>query len=580
MGFFKNFFASCLGSLVAILLAFLLGGMVFSYIISSGSKVTVGEGTVLYLDLEAPIVEQAVEDPLNQIIPGGLQPIGLLQLKEAIASAKADAKVKGIYLNTGSLLAGMATIEEVRQSLMDFKSSGKWVVAYAPAYTEGAYYLASVADKVYMNPSGQLELNGLSVDVVFYKGLLDKLEIKPQVFRVGDFKSAVEPFIRQDLSDENRLQLNAMVNGIYDEMLTKISGPRKIPKERLRELSDKMAVRTAGEAVSYGLVDSLYYEDQVRAEIRGRLGLGEDEDIAFMRYNTYRKSMPPSTSRNEIAVIIADGEIMPGKAENGVVGSATIVKELRKARANDRVKAIVMRINSPGGVYQAGDEMWREIVLATKEKPVIASMSDLAASGGYYMAMACDTIVAQPTTITGSIGVFSVIFDLSGFLQNKLGVTTDEVKTGEVGGLTVTRPLSDLEKAIWQKQTDEVYEIFTRKAAEGRHMAQDEIKKIASGRVWTGAQAKGNGLVDVLGGYNDAVELAAAKAHISGDYRTRYYPQPKSFLEQLTSDWEGEIKSRVLKNGMDEAYPFYQKWEKVKRYQGVQARVPYELKVR
>jgi len=580
MGFFKNFFASCLGSIAALIIVVFLGGMIFSFVISSGNEVAVSDNSVLYLDLAAPIVEQAVDDPVAEMITGGQQSIGLLQLKEAIAFAKNDAKIRGIYLNTSFLMAGSATIKEIRESLEDFKKDGKWVIAYAPAYTESSYYLSSIADKVYMNPAGQLELNGMAIEVMFYKGMLDKLEIKPQVFRVGDFKSAVEPFVRENLSEENRLQLNSLINGIYDEMLAGISSNRNIPLTELKELSNKMTIRSAGEAVAYGLVDSLYYDDQVRGEIRDRLDLGRDEDINFIRFNTYRKSVTPSTARNEIAVIVADGEIMPGKAESGVVGATTIVKELRKARTDDRVKAIVLRVNSPGGVYQAGDEMWREIVLATQEKPVIASMSDYAASGGYYMAMACDTIVAQPTTITGSIGVFSVLFDMSGFLENKIGITTEEVKTGEVGGLTITRPLTDVEKSIWQKQTDEIYEIFTRKAAEGRNMSQDDIKKIASGRVWTGAQAKANGLVDVLGTFNDAVDLAAASAQMGDDYRIRYYPQPKSFLEQLTGDWEEEVRTRALKNEMGDAYHFYQKWEKVKNYQGVQARFPFEMEVR
>ncbi|HRK53244.1 MAG TPA: signal peptide peptidase SppA [Cyclobacteriaceae bacterium] len=580
MGFFKNFFASCLGSIAALVIVILLGGIIFSIVISSGNVVTVNDNTVLYLDLSAPVVEQAVDDPIAEMITGGQQSIGLLQLKETIAYAKNDTKVKGIYLNTNFLIAGTSSIGEIRESLQDFKKSGKWVVANAPAYTESSYYLASVADKIYMNPTGQLELNGLAIEVMFFKGLLDKLEIRPEVFRVGDFKSAVEPFLRKNLSDENRLQLNDMINGIYDEMLEGISEARGIPVGELKTLSNKMTIRSAEEAVTHGLIDSLYYDDQVRDEMRSRLGLGKDEDIKFIRYNVYRKNITPSTARDEIAVIIADGEIMPGKAGSGVVGATTIVKELRKARTNDNVKAIVLRVNSPGGVYQAGDEMWREIVLATQEKPVIASMSDYAASGGYYMAMACDTIVAQPTTITGSIGVFSVLFDMSGFLENKIGITTEEVKTGEVGGLTITRPLTDLEKSIWQKQTDEIYEVFTRKAAEGRNMSQEEIKKIASGRVWTGVQAKDNGLVDVLGTFNDAVDLAAKSAKMGDDYRIRYYPQPKSFLEQLTGDWEEEIRTRALKNEMGDSYHFYQNWEKVKRYQGVQARFPFEMEVR
>lgn len=581
MGFFKSFFASCLGSIVALLVVILLGGLIFSAILSSENVVTVDDNTVLYLDLEAPIVEQAIDDPLAGFIPGEQQAIGLLQLKEAIAFAKTDSKIRGIYLHTGYLATGMASIEEIRQSLLDFKKSGKWVVAYAPAYTESAYYLSSVADKIYMNPAGQLELNGLAIEVMFYKRLFDKLEIKPQVFRVGDFKSAIEPFIRENLSEENRLQLNEMINGIYGEMLTQVASARNISKKKLEELSNQMIIRSATDAVTYGLIDSLYYDDQVRDELRNRLGLGKDEAIEFARYNTYRKSIKQATSQNEIAIIIADGEIMPGKADNGVVGSATIVKELRKARNNDRVKAIVLRVNSPGGAYQAGDEMWREIILAGKEKPVIASMSDYAASGGYYLAMACDTIVAQPNTITGSIGVFSVLFDLSQFLENKIGVTSEEVKTGEVGGLiTVTRSLTDLEKSIWQKQTDEVYEIFTRKAAEGRNMSQDAIKKIASGRVWTGAQAKDNGLVDVLGNYQDALKLAAIKGGVEDDYRVRYYPQPKTFLEQLTSGWEEQVKAKAMKNEMGDAYLFYKQWERVKHYEGIQARFPYELTIK
>lgn len=581
MGFIKSFFASCLGSLVAFFLLILIGGGVFSLIINSENKVIVDAKSVLYLDLNAPIVEQAVDDPFSEFIPGENAAIGLLQLKDAIAYAKEDPKIEGIYLNPAYLQAGFSGIEEIRYSLQDFRKSGKWVIAYTGAYSEGSYYLSTVADKVYLNPEGTVELNGLSVNVMFFKRLFDKLEIKPQVFRVGDFKSAVEPFVREDMSEENRLQLVSLIEGIYDELLSNIAEARNIPKAKLVAVSKNMDVRNARDAVSFGLVDSLYYEDEVRGEIRSRLGLAEGEDINFVKYNNYAKSVKPTTSLNEIAVIVADGEIFPGKGDNGVVGSSTIVKEIRKARTSKRVKAIVIRVNSPGGVFQAADEMWREVTLAAKEKPVIASMGDYAASGGYYLAMACNQIVAQPTTITGSIGVFSVLFDLSGFLGNKIGITTEEVKTGNVGGLiTMTRPLTDLEKSIWQKQTDEIYETFTRKAAEGRGMSQQEIKKIASGRVWTGAQAKDNGLVDVLGNFKDAVNLAAEQADVMDDYRVRYYPQPKTFLEKLTSGWEEQVRTRTLQKEMGDSYLFYQQWEKVKRYEGVQARFPFELEIK
>ena len=580
MGFIKNFFASCLGAMVAMVAVVFLGVWIFSMALSSDKAVVVDKQSVLYLDMDVPVMEQTVDDPFTDLISGGKQAIGLLQLKASIAQAKADDNVEGIYLYCGNLNAGVATLMEIRESLLDFKTSGKWVIAYAHNYSEGTYLLASAAESVYMNPAGHLELNGLSAEVMFYKRLFEKLEIRPQVFRVGDFKSAVEPFVREDLSEENRLQLNSIVTGIYDAMLEGIAEARNIPKQRLQELSNTMAVRTAADAVAYGLLDSLYYDDQVRDEMRSRLGLAADKDIALVSYKNYSRSYVPSVSTQEIAVIVADGEIMPGKSESGIIGSATMIKEIRKARTSERVKAIVLRVNSPGGVYQAGDEMWRELVLAAESKPLIASMSDYAASGGYYLAMACDTIVAQPATITGSIGVFSVLFDLSGFLGNKIGITSEAVKTGEVGELiTVTRPLTDLEKSIWQQQTDEVYEVFTTKAAEGRGMAREAVRRVASGRVWTGRQAKDNGLVDVLGTFDDAVRLAAERSGVGDDYRLKFYPQPKSFLEQLASTWDEQVKS-IFSGDISETRLLLKQWEKLRRYEGAQTRMPFEVEIK
>ena len=582
MSFLKSFFASCLGTVVALGVLILVGILILS-LVASEKEVVITDNSVLHLRLESPITEQEVEDPLSELFPGaGNQSIGLIQLKQAIETAKTDNKIKGIYLNINYLQAGISTVDEIRESLLDFRSSGKWIVAYSDVYTEGAYYLASAADKVYLNPEGQIEFNGLATEVIFFKRMFDKLEIKPQVFRVGDFKSAVEPFLRDNLSDENKLQLNSMLNSIYGEMLNKISESRKISKANLKEISDDMMVQNAKQALKYGLVDSLYYDDQLKDELRERLKVDKDKDISFVKYSKYRKSVKAyKSSKNEVAVIVADGTILPGEADQGIVGSATICEEIRKARTNDKVKAIVLRINSPGGAFQAGDQMWREVVLATQEKPVIASMSDYAASGGYYLAMACDTIVAQPTTITGSIGVFSVLFDLSQFMGNKLGITSEEVKTGKIGELiTVTRSLTEVEKDIWQKQTNEIYEIFTAKAASGRHMSQEDIKKIASGRVWTGSQAKDNGLVDVLGGLDDAIKLAAQKGGVASDYKLRYYPKQKNFLEKLMGDFEQNNKAKTLQTELGEYYPWYQRWQKVKQYQGVQARMPFEFEIK
>ncbi len=582
MTFFKTLFASCLGTFVALALLFLVGILIIVSL-SNENEVAVADNSVLHLRLEAPITELEIEDPLAEIFPGaGSQSHGLIQIKQAIRNAKSDPKIKGIYLNTSMVMTGFATIQELRESLLDFRKSGKWVISYADFYTEGGYFLATAADEIYMNPDGEVEFNGLATEVTFFKKLFDRLEINPQIFRVGEFKSAVEPFFRDNLSDENKLQLNSILNSINGEMLHHISEARKIPFEKLKEISDKMIVRSAALSVSTGLVDSLLYDDQLQDKLRAKLGLKASRTVPLVKYSRYRKSFTPSeSSSNEIAVIVADGAIMPGKAEQGTVGATTIVEQIRKARNNDKVKAIIIRINSPGGVFQAADYMWREITLATKQKPVIASMSDYAASGGYYLAMGCDTIVTQPTTITGSIGVFSVLPDLSKFMDDKLGITSEEVKTGEIGELvTVTRKLTEVEYNIWQKRTDEIYETFTRKAAEGRKMDINDLKKIASGRVWTGTQAKDNGLADVLGGFETAVKIAAAKAGIGEDYKLRYYPRPKPLLDRLMGDWENNTRTNTLRTELGEYYPIYQQWEKVKGYQGVQARMPVEFIVK
>lgn len=342
-----------------------------------------------------------------------------------------------------------------------------------------------------------------------------------------------------------------------------------------------MLVTSTQEAKKYGLVDSLVYYDQVQADLRSRLGLGKNAKITFVKYGKYKKSFTnSSSSKNEIAVIVADGDIMPGKAQQGTIGADTFAEELRKARTNDKVKAIVLRINSPGGSALASDVMWREVMLASKEKPIIASMSNYAASGGYYLAMGCDTIVAEPNTITGSIGVFSVLFDLSSFLDKKIGITFDQVKTGEVGDLvSFTRPLTEIEKSIWQKKTDRIYEEFTTKAANGRKMTVEQLKKIASGRVWSGTQAKQNGLVDVLGGFDEAVRIAAAKAKIENDYKLKFYPKQKSFFAQWLQDLEENAKVKILQSELGEGYETLKQIKKVQHYQGAQARMPLELQI-
>jgi protease-4 len=587
MSFLKAFFSSCLGAFVALILFCLTFFVVIAVSSSGGEEQEVKESSVLELDLDVPINEIEKESPFAGLpFPGApaSRPVGLAQLRQTIEHAKNDPKIKGIYLNVTYAMAGYSTIDEIRKALIDFRKSGKWVIVYSDVMAESAYYLASAADKIYLNPEGELEFNGLTIEVSFFKRLFDKLEIKPEVFRVGEYKSAVEPFLLEKMSDANRLQLNEMITSIYDHVLDEVSSSRNIPKDKLKEISDKMLVRNAKLALQYGLVDSLLYIDQVKDELKKRIGIESDKEIEFIKYAKYKRSFSAfNDSKNEIAVIVAEGTILPGKADKGsdVVGSESFSKELRKARKNEKVKAIVIRINSPGGSFQASDAMWREIVLATKAKPVIASMSDYAASGGYYLAMACDTIVAQPNTITGSIGIFSVLFDASGFLNNKIGITSEEIKTGEVGQLiTMSRPLTEVEKSIWQTRTDEVYETFTGKAAEGRKMSVADLKKVASGRVWTGSQAKDKGLVDVIGSFNDAVNIAAKSAGVEDDFKVKYYPSYNpSVFEQLVDQFEEEAKVNALKEEMGIYYPYYQQWNSVKTYQGTQARLPYEFKI-
>ncbi|MBS1682780.1 MAG: signal peptide peptidase SppA [Bacteroidetes bacterium] len=585
MNFFKTFLASCLGSLIAlVLLVFLIIGIFSAAIsgLSGGDKiVTINDNSVLNLKLNVPITEMDIENPFEGLPFPGIDEVavGLLPLKQTIEHAATDPSIKGIYLEVSLFQGGYAQAKEIREALINFKKSGKWIVAYSEFFTENSYYIASVADKIYLNPEGELELNGLAVEVSFYKKLFDKLEIKPEIFRVGDFKSAVEPFFLDKMSDANRLQLRALIDDINNSTNLEIAEARKIDNTELKKITDQMLVTAPEDAAKYRLVDSLFYFDQVQAELRNRLGLGKNGKINLVKYSKYKKSFTNvSTSKNEIAVIVAEGEIIPGKAGESSIGSETFAEELRKARTNDRVKAIVLRINSPGGSALASDVMWREVVLATKEKPVIASMSTYAASGGYYLAMGCDTIVAEPTTITGSIGVFSVLFDLSGFLGNKLGITFDEVKTGEFSDIaTFTRPLTTAEKSIWQKKTNKIYEGFTTKAADGRGMEVEQLRSVASGRVWTGTQAKEKGLVDVLGGFDDAVKIAAEKAGVANDYKLRFYPKQKNFLAQWLEDLEENSKTSILKNELGEGYETFRQLKKAQQLQGAQTRLPFEF---
>ena len=588
MKFLGNVLAVIVGlfvfSIVAVLLFFGLIGIAAS---SSEKEVSLGENSILHLDLNGrTLVERTSEEDLvfgSFLDPfGGENTAGLVNLKKAIGEAKTNENVKGIYLNAGLIGAGQAGLLELREALLDFKESGKFIVAYDEAYSEGGYFLASVADEIYLNPLGGIDFNGFSSEGIFLKGFFEKVGIKPEVFRVGEFKSAVEPFILDKMSPENRLQTQYFLDDINNHALELIAKSRGIAQDSLIRINHQMLVRKPKDAVTYKLATALKYEDEVHSILKEKLGLKEDDQIATINA-TDLGGMAKSkniTSSNRIAVILAEGEIVDGNAD-GAISSEKFAKEIRKARKDENIKAIVLRVNSPGGSILASDVIWREMSEAKKVKPVIVSMGEVAASGGYYIAAPADTIVAQPNTITGSIGIFGILFNVQELVNDKLGVTTDVVSTGELSDFgNMARPLSEVERTIIQSSVEDGYETFISRVAEGRGMHPDSVRKIASGRVWTGSQAKARGLVDVLGGLDTAIGIAAAKIKAGDDYRVVYYPEKKPWFEELMVSFSDQVQVRILQTQLGDQYPLYQKIQRLKNYQGVQVRMPQDLVIK
>jgi protease-4 len=588
MKFLGNVLAVIVGlfvfSIVSMLIFFGIIGLVAS---SSEKEVTLEKNSILHLDLNGrTLVERTSDEDLvfgSFLDPfGGENTAGLVNLKKAIAEAKTNENVKGIYLNAGLFGAGQAGLLELREALIDFKTSGKFIVAYDEAYSEGGYFLASVADEIYLNPLGGIDFNGFSSEGIFLKGFFEKVGIKPEVFRVGEFKSAVEPFILDKMSPENRLQTQYFLDDINNHALELIAKSRGIAQDSLIRINQQMLVRKPKDAVTYKLATALKYEDEVHSILKEKLGLKEDDQIETINA-TDLGGMAKSqniTSSNRIAVILAEGEIVDGNAD-GVISSEKFAKEIRKARKDENIKAIVLRVNSPGGSILASEVIWREMSEAKKVKPVIVSMGEVAASGGYYIAAPADTIVAQPNTITGSIGIFGILFNVQELVNDKLGVTTDVVSTGELSDFgNMARPLTEVERTIIQSSVEDGYETFISRVAEGRGMHPDSVRKVASGRVWTGTQAKARGLVDVLGGLDTAIGIAAAKIKAGEDYRVVYYPEKKPWFEELMVSFSDQVQVRILQTQLGDQYPLYQKIQKLKNYQGVQVRMPQEIVIK
>ncbi|MEX8546177.1 MAG: signal peptide peptidase SppA [Mucilaginibacter sp.] len=583
--FFKYVFATIIGVLLCLVIfTFVILGIISSA--RSDKKTVVEANSVLRLSLDYAIKERTSANPLSGIPFLNLsvkKTPGLNEILASIKRAKTDDNIKGIYLDESYMLSGQATSEEIRNALLDFKKSGKFVLAYGEIYTQGAYYLASVADKIYLNPKGIFEFRGFHSQYMFFKGALDKLGIEAQVIKVGTFKSAVEPFILNKMSEPNRLQVNSYMGSLYDYFLTGISKSRKLDKDSLFNIANNLRIKYPEDALKYKLIDGLKYKDEILDELKKRTGKDKDETVNMVELADYvqpNDDKEKGSSNSRIAIVYASGDIGGGEGDDNSIGSEGISKAIRKAREDKKVKAVVLRINSPGGSSLASDVLWREVMLTKKVKPIIVSMGDVAASGGYYMACAADSIFAQPNTITGSIGIFAILPNMQNFLNQKLGVTFDGVKTGKFADLgDVTRPLNPAERAILQDQVNRGYLDFTSAVATGRKKSQKYIDSIGQGRVWTGAQALKIGLVDRLGSIDDAIHSAAVKAKLK-DYQLVAYPEQKSLFENFGSGITAEAKTYMVKQELGESYKYYEQLKTILKFSGTQMRLPYTLDIR
>jgi protease IV len=586
--FFKYVFATIVGLLAFSVLSLIFWVVVVSALSSAGdTKTEIAKNAVLKLNLDSPIQERGVDSPFNGLGPfssdGNV--IGLTDLKKALANAKADPNIKGIYLQSEYPQAGWATLEEIRNALIDFKQSKKFVYSYAEVMTEKGYYLASVADKIYLNPAGGMEWNGLNAELTFFKGTLDKLGIKPEIFRVGEFKSAVEPFFREDMSPANRLQFTSFLSSINNQMVLNVAKSRGLRVDSLRQLADNLTIDSPEDALRAKLVTNVAHQDELEADIRKVLGIKETKKIDYVslgKYEDAESHVKEGSSKNRIAVIIAEGDINSGKSSDDGIGSETVVEELRKARLDDKVKAVVLRVSSGGGSALASDVMQREVELIRKVKPIVGSMGDYAASGGYYMLMGCNKLVAQPNTITGSIGVFGLLFNTETFFKDKLGITYDRVLTNANSDFpALTHTMSPFQKQVLQRGVERTYATFTGKVAKSRNLPIDSVRAIAGGRVWTGTQAKAIGLVDMLGGLDVAVAEAAKAAKLKdGDYKLKFKAKKQFFDKIMESFGNGGDEETRLRAQLGELAPYITYLKKLKTMEGVQARLPFEMEIK
>ena len=585
--FFKYTLATVLGLIVAGIIFTVIGiaslaGMIAS---TSCSETVVKDNSIFVLDLSGTVEERYQSSPIDQLMGDRINTSGLDDILASIRKAKDNEKIKGIYLNAGALACSPASLEAIRNALLDFKESKKFIVAYGGAYTQSTYYLASVADKIAVNPSGSIGWHGLASQTMFLKDLLDKLGIEMQIFRVGTYKSAVEPFIGTEMSEANREQTQAFLNSIWGQIVNGVSVSRNIPADSLNSMADRnMDLQPAGTYVQTGLADTLMYKDQVLAYLKELTGCEEDDNLNTLDLEdmiNVKRNVPKDKSGNIIAVYYAYGEIdgSTSSMNDEGINSEKVIKDLRKLREDENVKAVVFRVNSPGGSAYGSEQIWREVSLLKEKKPVVVSMGDYAASGGYYISCAADWIVAEPTTLTGSIGIFGYVPNTEKLVTGKLGLHFDVVKTNRLADMgDITRPFTEEEKTLMQNMVNKGYELFTKRCADGRNIPIDELKKIAEGRVWTGSMAKDLKLVDELGGIDKAMDEAVKRAGIE-NYTVVSYPEPGNFLTSLLETKADNYINGRLEENFGEYYEGFKFLKNLKDADRLQARMPFMLTI-
>ena len=582
--FIKFTFASVLGVVLAGIIFTILGIVTMvGMVASSDTETMVEENSIFVLDLEGTLSERVQDNPFQAMMGEEYQAYGLDDILASIQKAKDNENIKGIYLQTAFLETSFASLEEIRHALQDFKESGKFVVAYADQYTQEMYYLASVADKVIVNPQGSISWHGLASQPIFFKDLLKKVGIEMQIFKVGTYKSAVEPFIATEMSDANREQVTAFLSSIWGRLMEDVSASRNIPVETLNKYADEMMdLQPAETYLANGLADTLMYKDGVLDYLREISGRESDESLRTLSLEdmkNVKRNVPLDKSGNIIAVYYAFGGIDDTTSPEEGIDSEKVIKDLRKLREDETVKAVVFRVNSPGGSAYGSEQIWREVVLLKEKKPVIVSMGDYAASGGYYISCAADYIVADPTTLTGSIGIFGMFPNMEELLTDKLGLDFDMVKTNKFADMgTLARPFNSDERAAMQNYINNGYKLFVKRCADGRGMSVEAIEKIAEGRVWTGATAKELGLVDELGGLDKAIEIAAQKAEVEA-YSLLNYPAMDDFFSTLMDTGKEHYIEGKLVETLGEAYPSIKFIQNVKDMDRIQARMPFDLRI-